>query len=50
MLNSVRTLIEGISEALFAVQRTLGICLDLPEQQMDDEKGSRERDVAVHSI
>ena len=50
MLNSVSTLIESVSEALFSVQRTLGIYLDMPEQQMGEEKGGGERDVAVHSI
>lgn len=40
MLNSVGTLIEIISEALFAGQRRLGRYIDMPEQHMRREKGS----------
>lgn len=43
MLNSVSTLIESVSEALFSVQRTLGVYLDMPEPQMGDEKGDGSR-------
>lgn len=50
MLNSVSTLIEIISEALFAIQKTLDRYIDIPEQQMGDEGGRGVLDVAVLSI
>lgn len=50
VLNSVSTLLEIISEALFAVQRTLGRCIDMPEQQMGDERGAAGRGCTSHLI